>query len=66
MTRTVAALMRERRRIRGYNTDMAGRELGMSGRSIECIEQGRRRADDRLTEIALRALIREAQERKTP
>jgi hypothetical protein len=52
--------MREWRGLAGLNTAQAGERLGLSSRSIEDIEQGRRRADDRLTEIALRKLIEDA------
>lgn len=52
--------MRLWRRTADINTAEAGRQLGMSARSIEDIEQGRRRAGDKLTEIALRTLIAEA------
>ncbi len=54
---TVADLMRQWRAAAGLTTAEAGERLDMSGRSIEDIEQGRRRADDRLTEIALKKLI---------
>ena len=57
---SVADLMRLWRRTADINTAEAGRRLGMSARSIEDIEQGRRRAGDKLTEIALRTLIAEA------
>ncbi len=60
MRRSVADLMREWRGLAGLNTAQAGERLGLSSRSIEDIEQGRRRADDRLTEIALRKLIEDA------
>lgn len=57
---TNADLMREWRRLAGLNTAAAGERLGLSPRAIEDIEQGRRRADDRLTEIALKKLIADA------
>lgn len=57
--KTVAELMREWRTLAGLNTAQAGERLGLSSRSIEDIEQGRRRAGDELTLIALEALIGE-------
>lgn len=57
MPKSNADLMREWRALAGLNTAAAGERLGMSGRAIEDIEQGRRRADDVLTRIALEALI---------
>lgn len=57
---TVAELMRTWRRIAGLNSTAAGRRLGLTKSSIDNIEQGRRRADDELTRIALEALIRDA------
>lgn len=54
---SVADLMREWRRVAGLNTAAAGERLGLSPRAIEDIEQGRRRADDELTRIALKKLI---------
>jgi DNA-binding XRE family transcriptional regulator len=57
---TVADLMREWRRLAGLNTAAAGERLGLSPRAIEDIEQGRRRADDVLTGIALKKLIEDA------
>lgn len=56
----IADLMREWRRVAKLSTAAAGERLGMSKRSIEDIEQGRRRADDELTRIALERLIEEA------
>ncbi len=53
----VAALMRQWRRAADLNTSEAGARLGLSARNIENIEQGRRRAGDELTRIALEALI---------
>lgn len=58
--KTNAELMKEWRRIAGYNTERAGEELDMSPRAIEDIEQGRRRDGDALTRIALEALIHDA------
>ena len=58
--KTNAELMKEWRRIAGYNTERAGEELEMSPRAIEDIEQGRRRDGDALTRIALEALIHDA------
>lgn len=55
--KSVADLMREWRGLAGLNTAQAGERLGLSSRSIEDIEQGRRRAGDELTAIALEALI---------
>lgn len=54
---TVADLMRHWRTAASLTTAEAGERLGMSGRSIEDIEQGRRRDGDRLAEIALKKLI---------
>jgi len=55
--KTNAELMRAWRKLMGYNTAQAGEALDLSPRAIEDIEQGRRRADDALTHIALDALI---------
>ena len=55
--KSVADLMREWRGLAGLNTAQAGERLGLSARSIEDMEQGRRRAGDELTLIALEALI---------
>lgn len=55
-----ADLMREWRTLAKLNTAAAGERLRMSGRSIEDIEQSRRRAGDVLTQIALEALIEAA------
>lgn len=52
-----AAAMKEWRRLLGLSTAEAGAKLGLSARSIEDIEQGRRRDGDVLTTIALAALI---------
>lgn len=57
---SIADLMREWRRLAGLNTAAAGERLGLTGRAIEDIEQGRRRAADELTRIALKKLIRDA------
>lgn len=57
---TNAELMREWRRLAGLNTAAAGERLGLSSRAIEDIEQGRRRAGDELTSIALKKLIGDA------
>ena len=57
---SVADLMRTWRALAGLNTAEAGARLGMSGRAIEDIEQGRRRADDELARIALKKLIEDA------
>lgn len=54
---TNAALMREWRRLACLSTAEAGERVGLTSRAIEDIEQGRRRAADVLTTIALRALI---------
>ena len=56
----VADLMREWRKLVGLNAAAAGKRLGLSGRAIEDIEQGRRRADDELTRIALKKLVDDA------
>lgn len=58
---TIPSLMRQWRHILSINTKEAGARLGLSGRTIEEIEQGRRRSGDRLTEIALQSLIRDAE-----
>lgn len=55
--KSVADLMREWRALAGINTAEAGARLGLTGRAIEDIEQGRRRADDELARIALKKLI---------
>ena len=60
LQRSNADLMREWRKLAGLNTARAGDRLNMSARAIEDIEQGRRRADDKLTEIALKKLIEDA------
>lgn len=52
--------MRTWRRLLEINTAQAGERLEMSPRAIEDIEQGRRRADDVLTRIALEALVHDA------
>jgi predicted transcriptional regulator len=57
---TVAELMRKWRRLLEINTTEAGRQLGLSPRSIEDIEQGRSRVGDELTRLALDALIHDA------
>lgn len=57
---SVADLMRQWRRLAGLNTTAAGERLGLTSRAIEDIEQGRRRASDELTRIALKKLIRDA------
>lgn len=59
-TKPVGDLMREWRKLEGLNTAAAGKRLGLSSRAIEDIEQGRRRADDELTRIALKKLIEDA------
>ena len=53
-------LMREWRTLAGLNATEAGARLGLSGRAIEDIEQGRRRVDDELARIALNKLIDDA------
>jgi predicted transcriptional regulator len=52
--------MRKWRRLLEINTAEAGRQLGLSPRSIEDIEQGRTRDGDELTRLGLQALIRDA------
>lgn len=52
-----ADLMRRWRELAGLNTAAAGKRIGMSARTIESIEQGRRRVGDALTTIALKKLI---------
>lgn len=54
---TPATLMRRWRQMAGLSTEQAGARLGLSPRSIENIEQGRARAGDELTRVALLALI---------
>lgn len=61
-----ADLMREWRALAGLNTAMAGERLALSGRAIEDIEQGRRRAADELTRIALLSLIEAAKKVEIP
>jgi predicted transcriptional regulator len=53
----ISDLMRQLRTMWGVNTKEAGERLGLSGRAVEDIEQGRRRADDEITRIALVSLI---------
>lgn len=55
-----AELMRQWRKLLEINTAEAGTRLGMSPRAIEDIEQGRRRAGDTLTRVALESLIYDA------
>lgn len=55
-----AELMRHWRQLLDINTAEAGKRLEMSPRAIEDIEQGRRRADDFLTRVALESLIYDA------
>ena len=55
---TNATLMRRWRKAAGYSTAQAGERLGLSGRAIEDIEQGRRRVDDEVLRIALESLIK--------
>lgn len=52
--------MRKWRRLLEINTAEAGKQLGLSPRSIEDIEQGRSRDGDVLTRVALDALIHDA------
>jgi transcriptional regulator with XRE-family HTH domain len=54
---SIADLMRAWRAAAGLSTAAAGERLGLSARTIEDIEQGRRRAGDRLTAIALEFLV---------
>lgn len=56
--KTVAELMRQWRSTEGISTTEAGDRFGLSKRTIEDIEQGRRRVDDELTRIALSSLIK--------
>ena len=53
----ISDLMHQLRTMWGVNTKEAGERLGLSGRAVEDIEQGRRRADDEITRIALVSLI---------
>lgn len=67
MTRhkSVADLMREWRKLAGIsNAVMAGERLGLSGRAIEDIEQGRRRDGDELTRLGLLRLINDETAKK--
>jgi len=57
---SVADLMRAWRNAAGLNTFEAGARIGLSARAIEDIEQGRRRANDELTRIALKKLLDDA------
>jgi DNA-binding XRE family transcriptional regulator len=57
---TNADLMRQWRLAAGLTTTEAGNRLALSRRTIEDIEQGRRRAGDQLSMIALNALLTEA------
>ena len=59
-TKSVADLMREWRAVAGLNTTEAGAIVGLSGRTISEIEQGRIRGGDALTAIALKKLIYDA------
>ena len=59
-SKTTAELMREWRARAVLTTADAGKRLGLSSRAIEDIEQGRRRANDELTRIALKKLISDA------
>ena len=58
---SIPDLMRTWRKLLGINTAAAGERLGLSGRTIEHIEQGRVRADDELTRIALQSLIADSE-----
>lgn len=51
---TNAERMRDFRRRFDLNTEAAGRVFGLTARAIEDIEQGRRRVDDRVLELALK------------
>jgi len=55
--KTVARLLRRWRTLMAYSTAQAGAVFRLSARTIEDIEQGRRRAGDQLTAIALQSLI---------
>lgn len=62
--RSNAELMKEWRHVAGHgNTRSAGAVLGLSARTIEDIEQGRRRVGDALTRIALETLIAQAKKK---
>ena len=58
--KTIAVLMREWRYVAGLSTVEAGKRLGLSGRTVEDIEQGRSRVDDEFARIALKKLIEDA------
>lgn len=62
-TKSTAYLMREWRTITGLSASDAGARLGLSGRTIEDIEQGRSRAGDVLAQLGLQKLIEEAKGR---
>lgn len=66
MPPTIADLMREWRAIASLNTSEAGDRLGISSRTVENIEQGRRRVGDVGLRIALEALIASAKQVKSP
>lgn len=57
---TVADLMCEWRALSGLSRKEAGARLGLSENAIRDIEQGLRRADDRLTALGLKKLIEDA------
>ncbi len=59
---SVADLMREWRRAAGLSTAEAGARIGLSARTIEGIEQGRRDGDD-LARLGLLWLIERSQKR---
>lgn len=60
MIPTIAELMRQWRALASLNTAQAGDRLGISSRTVENIEQGRRRVGDVGLRIALEALIASA------
>lgn len=61
--KSTAYLMREWRTITGLSASDAGARLGLSGRTIEDIEQGRSRAGDVLAQLGLQKLIEESKGR---
>lgn len=58
--RSTADLMREWRRVAGLSREQAGERVGLAANAIRDIEQGLRRADDRLTQAGLKKLIEDA------
>lgn len=57
---TVADLMRKWRKLAGLSRAQAGVYVGLAPNAIRDIEQGLRRADDKLTALGLKKLIEDA------